>query len=135
MRIFSPLASAILAASLCACSFNETKPIALELRYASDVMPMTCVAQKEIAEKNFREKWSAHLFDPAETTVVKSDAERSKTGTAKLAPVGSYPIVLGEWTLTNQMASVFINCEKREAYVQARGGFSDQKNWYGPFRF
>lgn len=135
MKLPYGLASAFLAVSLCACAFKEENTILLELRYQSDRMPQACSEQAAIAEQNFRRKWSAYLFDPATTTVVQSDAERTKSGPARLAPVGSYPILSGEWTLTNQMVSVFINCEKREGYVRAQGGVTDQKNWYGPFRY
>jgi len=120
---------------LCSCAVQEENSIALELRYQSDVMPQSCSEQRGTAEKMFRQKWVAYLIEPAKTTVVQSDAERAKTGSAKLAPVGSHQIVLNEWTLTNRMASLFINCEKREGYVLARGGYTDQRNWYGPFKF
>ncbi|MGH8854071.1 MAG: hypothetical protein ACREWI_07300, partial [Telluria sp.] len=101
--------------------------------------PKACAEQLEVAEKAFRNQWLAYLIEPVETTVAKPDLEKNmgkaKGGSAYLAPVGSYRIVAGEWTLTNRMASAFIHCEKREGYVRARGGVADREAWYGPFKF
>lgn len=134
MRMPIALASATFAFALGGCAVKENV-IALELRYRSDLMLATCSEQAAAAEKNFRQKWVAHLFEPSTTTVVQSDAQRTRTGPATLAPVGSYQVVFDEWTLTNRLVSVFVNCEKREGYVRARGGVIDQQSWFGPYRF
>lgn len=98
-------------------------------------MPRDCLAGREIAEREFKRRWIAYLVKPAETAVVQSNAELSKTGPATLAPIDSYEILSNELTFTNQLASVFINCKKREGYVLARGGYVNQRHWYGPFKF
>lgn len=135
MRTRFLLVSITLALSLCACTSTDEKTIVLELRYTSDAMPEACFEQRAIAEQNFRQKWTAFLFAPASTRVVQSDAERTKTGAATLAPVGSFRVIRNESTLTNQIASVFIHCAKREAYVQARSSYDTQGHWYGPFKY
>lgn len=128
-------AVAILSLVLCSCTTTNVEKIDLELRYASERIPVACSEKRLLAEKAFREKWIAHLLIPAETTGVKSYAKKRGNSQGYLAPVGSYRIVLNAWTFTNQMVSAFINCEKSEGYVQARGGFSDQESWYGPYKF
>ena len=128
------LTIAVLSLSLFGCSTSRVEGIVLERRNASDQIPEECSQQHLVAEKAFREKWIAYLLDPAETTLVKPSTQRI-TGATYLAPVGSYRIALNEWTLTNRMVSAFINCERREGYVQARGGLTDHESWYGPFKF
>ena len=120
---------------LSACALQESNTIALELRNPSEQVPETCIEQQKIAERAFTEKWVAYLLEPAKTSVVRESAETLNSGATLLAPVGSYRIVLSEWTLTNRLTSAFINCQKREGYVQARGGLTDQEDWYGPFKF
>lgn len=128
-------AVAILALILCSCATTKVEKLALELRHPSEQLPSTCSEKRLLAEKAFREKWVTHLLIPVQTTGAKSNAETGKNGQAYVAPVQSYRIALNERTLTNQMVSAFINCEKDEGYVQARGGFADQESWYGPFKF
>lgn len=125
----------VIAACLSSCTAEQEDFITLELRYLSDAMPEDCLGIREIAEREFKQKWVADLIKPAETAVVQSRAELSKVGPATLAPVGSYEIARNVLTFTNQSASVFINCKKREGYVLAKGGYVNQRNWYGPFKF
>lgn len=120
---------------LSACALQETNTISLELRDPFEQVPETCTEQQKLAERAFREKWVAYLLEPAKTSIVRENDETSKSGSALLAPVGSHRIVLSEWTLTNRLASAFINCQKREGYIQARGGLADREDWYGPFKF
>ena len=134
MRI-RPAAVAIFCLVLSSCATTKLEKIALELRYSSEELPSTCSEKRLLDEKAFREKWVASLLIPAETTGVNSHVQTREAAQAYVAPVQSYRIALNEWTLTNQMVSAFINCEKREGYVQARGGFADQESWYGPFKF
>lgn len=129
------LSHIVVVACLCSCTIEQEDPVTLELRYLSDAMPANCLGLRETAEREFKQKWIAYLVKPAETVVVQSSTEQSKTGPAKLAPVGSYEILSNELTFTNQSASVFINCERREGYVLAQGGYVNQRNWYGPFKF
>ena len=125
---------AVICLSLAGCSTSRVEKIVLERRNASDRMPEECTQQHLVAEKAFREQWTAYLLEPAQTTLVKPSRQQL-TGATYLAPVGSYRIALNEWNLTNRMVSAFINCERREGYVQARGGLADQESWYGPFTF
>jgi hypothetical protein len=135
MKKRSLLSLIVAAACLCSCTAEQEDLITLELRYLSDAMPTDCSRIREIAESEFRQRWIAYLVKPAETVVVQSSTELSKTGPAKLAPVGSYEILNNELTFTNQFASVFISCNKREGYVLATGGYANQRHWYGPFKF
>jgi hypothetical protein len=120
---------------LCSCSATRVNKIALERRHISEQIPPTCSQQRLLAEKAFREKWVAYLLEPAETTLVKPSTQATEKDGTYLAPVQSYRIAHDEWTLTNRMVSAFVNCEKHEGYVQARGGVIDREDWYGPFQF
>lgn len=127
--------AAVFSVSLCSCSTTSVQKIALEHRYLSEQPPATCSQQRILAEKAFREKWIAHLIEPAKTTLVKSSKQTTKNDESYLAPVNSYRIAHNEWTFTNQVVSAFLNCDSRQGYVQARGGLIDKKDWYGPFTF
>lgn len=120
---------------LCSCSSTTVNKIALERRHLSEEIPPACSQQRLLAEKAFRNKWIAHLLKPAETVLVQPSTKAPENVGTYLAPVQSYRIVHDEWTLTNRMVSAFINCEKSEGYVQARGGVIDQEDWFGPFKF
>ena len=134
MRIQVTMVTA-LSLLLSSCSNTRAEKISLERRYLSEKIPTTCSQQRLLAEKAFREKWVAYLLEPAETTLVKPSTQMMKAGETYLAPVQSYRIAHDEWTLTNRMVSAYINCERREGYVHARGGTVDQEIWYGPFKF
>jgi len=135
MKKRSLLSVIVATACLCSCNAKREDLITLELRYLSDAIPTDCSGIREIAQREFKHRWIAYLVKPAETVVVQSSAELSKTGPAKLAPIGSYEILSNELTFTNQLASVFISCKKREGYVLAKGGYLNQRHWYGPFKF
>lgn len=120
---------------LCSCSSTTVNKIALERRRLSEEIPPACSQQRLLAEEAFRSKWIAHLLEPAETVLVQPSTQATENVGTYLAPVQSYRIAHDEWTLTNRMVSAFVNCEKNEGYVQARGGVIDQEDWFGPFKF
>lgn len=133
MRLSQIGTVAVIPILLCSCSTTKVEKIALERRKLSDQLPAECAQNRLLAEKAFREKWGSYLIEPAETELVESTTPTEEKVETYLAPMHSYRIAHDEWTLTNRLVSAFVNCEKSEGYVRARGGFIDQDEWYGPF--
>lgn len=113
----------------------EIDPIPIEYRFTFAPISQDCEDKAKTAVELFNRKWVAHLFVPAKTVLVKSGDERAEKEKEYLAPVGSQMVFLEQRQLTGQFATLFINCDKKLAYVLARGGVVDAQTWYGPFKF
>lgn len=52
-----------------------------------------------------------------------------------LAPIGSHPAGPSSQQMDGTWRTLFVDCEKHQAYVSKRGGVIDITYWYGPYAF
>jgi hypothetical protein len=115
-----------------------TAPASLEIeeRHIKTPVPPECIDAAQTAETGFKTKWARGLISPIEWHL-KENEDKQSTGNrdAYLAPVDTYTVFLLRRQLDGSFASLFINCQNRQAYVSLRGGLADITDWYGPFNF
>jgi len=121
--------------SCSAFAYDPQQSLKLEYRFSDSSVPLECESNAAIAQKDFEEKWAVKLNEPVKTEVVESSEDPEGKDRKYLAPVGSNVVFLTKRQISGKLASLFINCRSREAYVLARGGIVDTSSWYGPFQF
>ncbi|GAB3375651.1 hypothetical protein [Massilia agri] len=148
MKSIQPIVFSILA-SLSLPSFSVDSPpkktVTVRIPEISPSVPKSCLSLAETAYDAYAKEWSTNLVTPLNINQDSFEKEESsnraeidkgsRPANSHLIPVGTVPVFLDYADLTGTMTSLFIECNKRLAFVSKRGGIIDTTRWFGPFSF
>lgn len=111
----------------------------------SPSVPESCRPVAEIAVENYLKNWKSDLFtgtnvhqesiDKAEKRIQDEVNEGRIPANRHLSPLGTIAVFLDDRDLMGTFSSLFVDCDKRLAFISKRGGIDDKTRWFGPFNF